>query len=460
MAVTSPRDEEPEVRSFDVAIIGMGPGGEATAGRLLHAGRSVAVVERELIGGECAYWACIPSKTLLRAPEAQHEAARTAGVSRPDLNWTELREYRDYMVRHFDDAKQIRDYESSGATVLKGVARLTDPGRLEVDGEPLQADHIVIATGSTPLRPPVEGLDSVRVWTNREATSLGDIPSRVVLIGGSAVGVELGQFFARMGARTSIVQRASRLLDREDPRVGQLAQQMLESEDVDIRTGHQVARARPVGDAAVVTLDDGSEIEADVVVLAAGRRPNTDGLNVSAAGVVLDERGAIPVDDRCRAGERLWACGDVTGVALFTHVATYQGRVIADNILGRDRRASYRGVPRVVFADPEIAAVGLTADQARVDGIDVAEMEVDLVEHLARPWTYEREPRGALGLLVDRGRRVVVGAWAVAPLAGEWIHQAALAIRAEIPLDVLADSIAQFPTYSEALPNAVDHLSL
>src|SRR6266702_5335523 len=200
----------------------MGPGGEAAAGRLLEAGRRVAVIERELIGGECAYWACIPSKTLLRGPEARAEAGRAAGVASPALEWPGLREYRDYMVRHLDDTAQVSGYEQAGATVIKGAARIAGPGTVEAGGQLLEGGHIVIATGSAPLRPAVDGLDDIEVWTNREATTVRDIPGRALMIGGSAVGVDLVQFYARMGAQVTIVQRAGRLIDREDPRVGEL----------------------------------------------------------------------------------------------------------------------------------------------------------------------------------------------------------------------------------------------
>src|SRR5215472_602656 len=225
------------VDRFDVIIVGMGVGGEAAAGRLLAAGRRVAVIERELIGGECAYWACIPSKTLLRAPEVRGEASRAAGVATPAIDWPEVRDYHDYMIRHLDDTAQVKGYEQAGATVIKGPARLAGPGQVEAGGQLLQADHIVIATGSRPLRPPIEGLDEVTAWTNREATTVRDIPGRVLLVGGSAVGVELGQFYARMGAQTTIVQRADRLIDREDPRVGELAAQALAADGVTIHVG-------------------------------------------------------------------------------------------------------------------------------------------------------------------------------------------------------------------------------
>jgi pyruvate/2-oxoglutarate dehydrogenase complex dihydrolipoamide dehydrogenase (E3) component len=448
------------VDRFDVIVIGMGCGGEIAAGRLLAAGKRVAVIERELIGGECAYWACIPSKTLLRGPEARVEASRVAGLATPALEWPGLRDYRDYMVGHLDDSARVESYEQTGATVIKDAARLAGPGRVEAGGQLLEADHVVIATGSQPVRPAVEGLDQVPVWTNREATSVRDIPSRVLLIGGSAVGVELGTFYARMGAQTTIVQRGDRLMEREDPRVGELAAEALAAVGVTIHTGRTVTRAQPAAGGTLLTLSDGSQVDTDVVILGSGRTPRTAGFGLETTGVGLTGRGGIAVDQQCQAGPGLWAVGDVTGVAMFTHLAKYQGRVVADNILGRDHPASYEGIPRVVFGDPEIAAVGLTATQAAARGIATAAAEISVADSADRSWTYERDPRGAVSLLADRDRRVLVGAWAVAPLAGEWIHYAALAIRAQIPIDTLLDQVAQYPTYTEAWLAALEQLSL
>jgi dihydrolipoamide dehydrogenase len=446
---------------FDVIVVGMGPGGEVAASRLLAAGRRVAVVERELVGGECAYWACIPSKTLLRPPEVRAEAEQAAGTSRPTLDWPALRAYRDGMIRHLDDAGQVTGYEDRGATVVKAAGTITgrSPWLVEAGDRTLTAEQVILATGSEPVRPPVDGLDRIPVWTNREATTLREIPERAVLVGGSAVGVELGQFLARMGSSVTLVQRAPQLLNREDPRVGELVAEQLRADGIDVRLGCQVSAARPDGAGAVVELDDRSTVPADVVVLGAGRRPRTDGLGLAAHRVALDRRGALAVDGQGRVtDDGLWAVGDVTGVALFTHVAQYQARVVADTILGKPRTADYTGVPRVVFADPEIAAVGLTRAQAEDRGLDVSSVEIDLPKVLARPWTYQTEPSGTLALLADRERGVLVGAWAVAPLAGEWIHQAALAIRARVPLAILRDSVAQFPTFSQGFLPALESL--
>ncbi len=443
---------------FDAIVIGMGPGGEVAASRLLAAGRRVAVIERQLIGGECGYWACIPSKTLLRPPEACGEVDRAAGVAGARLDWPATRDYRDYMIRHLDDSKQVEGYAEQGATVIKGTACITGPGAVEVDGRSLSAHDIVIATGSDAAVPPVQGLDAVPVWTNREATTLTEIPSRVVMLGGSAVGTELGTFLHRFGAQVTIVERSATLLSREEPRVGELLAERMRAEGIDVRTSASATTAHRDGADTVITLDDGTQLRCDVVVVGAGRRPRTAELGLDAIGVTLGDNGEIRVDEYCRAAEGLWAIGDVTAIMPFTHVAKYQARIATDAILGRPRAASYHGIPRVVFTDPEVAAVGLTHAQAQQQGLRTTSVELNLANAIARPWTYEQNPQGHLGLLADADQRVLLGAWALAPMAGEWIHQAALAIRTRTPLDILLDQVAQFPTYSEGFLAALDKL--
>jgi dihydrolipoamide dehydrogenase len=446
---------------FDVILLGMGPGGEAAAGRLIKGDKKVAVVEKELIGGECAYWACIPSKTLLRPPEAKSEADRAFGTTTPTLEMNELFDYRDYMIRNLDDSGQIGGYEKKGVTVVKGEGRLSGPGKVEVNGETLEAEHVIVATGSEPNMPPVEGLDEVTVWTNREVTTTREVPGRVLIVGGGPNGVEAGQWLSRFGSEVTIVQSPERLMNREDPEAGRLVEEALEEDGIRVLTGRKALKARKAGEGAIVELDDGTEIETDVVVVAAGRKPRTEGIGLQTVDVEPTDKG-LPIDDHCRLNgmQGLWALGDVTGVALFTHVALYQGRIVADNILGKERRADYRGIPRVAFSDPEVAACGLTEERAREEGIDVAVATLDVTKAIARPWTYEEDPRGTLSLIADRERRVLVGAWAVAPLAGEWIHQASQAIRAEIPLEKLLDSVAQFPTYSEGYLEALEKLDI
>jgi pyruvate/2-oxoglutarate dehydrogenase complex dihydrolipoamide dehydrogenase (E3) component len=444
---------------FDAVVLGMGPGGEVAAGRLVGGGMKVAIVERELIGGECAYWACIPSKTLIRPPEAKSEARRAAGTATPTLELNEVFDYRDSMIRNLDDSKQVEGYEERGAKVFKGEGRITGPGTVEVDGEALCADHVIVATGSDASIPPIEGLEGVPVWTNREATTLKEVPRRAVLVGGGPVGIELGQMLSRFSSEVTIVQSANRLINREDPKVGELIKGYFEEEGIDVRVGRKVTKARKDGDTTTVELDDGSEVATDVIVIGTGRKPRVERIGLESIGIEPDEKG-LPVDDHCRLAEGLWAIGDATGIMLFTHVAMYQARVVADNILGKERRADYRSIPRVVFSDPEIAAAGLSEERAREEGFDVATATVELPGVLARPWTYEQNPRGHLGLVADRQKRTLVGAWAVAPQAGEWIHQASLAIRAEVPVETLLDTVAQFPTYSEAYLKGLEGLHL
>jgi pyruvate/2-oxoglutarate dehydrogenase complex dihydrolipoamide dehydrogenase (E3) component len=446
--------------NFDAIVVGMGPGGEVAASRLLAAGRRVAVVERELIGGECAYWGCIPSKTLLRPPEARGQVDRAAGVGGARLDWPDTRAYRDQMIRHLDDSNQVSGYQKQGATVIKGAGRITGPGTVEADGQVLRAEHLIVATGSEAVLPPIDGLDEVPVWTNREATTLKEIPKRVLMIGGGAVGVELGQFLRRYGAEVTLVDVAPRLLAREDPRLGELISEYLSDDGVQIHTGVTPTRVDRDGDQTVLHLQDGTELRGDVLVVGAGRRPRTGELGLDSVGVQMDAHGAVAVDEHCRAADGVWAIGDVTGIMQFTHVAMYQARVVADNILGNPRRARYDGIPRVIFSDPEIAAVGLTSEQAQQQDLPVTTAEIDLTQAIARPWTYEKDPRGHVGLLADRERKVLLGAWAVAPQASEWIHQAALAVREQIPIERLLDQVAQFPTYSEGYLKALEQLEL
>jgi pyruvate/2-oxoglutarate dehydrogenase complex dihydrolipoamide dehydrogenase (E3) component len=459
--VALPRYGGSEVaEKFDAVILGMGPGGEVVAERLLAAGKKVALVERELLGGECAYWACIPSKTLLRPPEVKSEATRAFGTSTPELYLENIFDYRDYIIRNLDDSGEVKRYEEKGATVIRGEGCLDGPGRVEVNGETLEADHVVVATGSTSNMLPIDGLEDVPVWTNREATTTREVPERAVIIGGGPNGIETSQWLSRLGSQVTLVHHSEVLINREDPKVGEIIQPILEEEGIDVRVGRKVEKARKENDGSVVvTLDDGDEVEMDVVVTVAGRTPRVEGIGLESIGVEPDKKG-LPIDDRCRLAEGVWAVGDVTGVMLFTHVAQYQGRIVAANILGGDRRASYRGVPRVVFSDPEIAATGLTEEEAREEGIDVAAINLELPQAVARPVTYEKEPRGNLGLVVDQQERILVGAWAVAPLAGEWIHQACLAVRTRMPVDILLDSVFQFPTFSQAYLAALEKMDL
>lgn len=444
-------------RVYDAVVLGAGPAGEVAVSRLASQGLLVALVERELIGGECAYWACIPSKTLLRAPEVRGEAARAAGVAEPEVRWPEVAAYRDVMIRHLDDSAQEAGYRDQGVDVHRGRARVLGPGRVDVDGVELRTRRLVIATGSDARIPTIEGLAEAGFWTNREATTLSEIPESIVILGGGPVGVELGQFLARFGSRVTIVQGAERLLPREDPAVGGLVLEALRADGIDVRLGAKVVRVSRQGEDRVVHLDGGETVNGREMLVATGRAPRVGGLGLETLGIEVAADG-LRVDERCRVAEGVWAVGDVTGVLAFTHVGMYQARIAAQDIAGQPARADYRAIPRVAFCAPEVAAVGLTEAQAHEQGLDVSTARVSLAESIARPWTYEQDPSGELGLVADRARGVLVGAWAVAPLAGEWIHYAALAIKTETPLAVLRDTVAQFPTFTEAYLKGVEQL--
>ncbi len=445
--------------AYDAMVIGAGPAGEVAVSRLLKQGLRVALVEREMVGGECAYWACIPSKTLLRPPEARAESRRAPGLAEPEQNWNEIVEYRDYMIRDLDDSSAAESYENIGVAVLRGNARVGGPGIVEVDGRAVRSEVIVIATGSEPTLPPIEGLDSVDHWTNREATTFSEVPRDVIVLGGGPVGIELGQMLHRYGAEVTIVQASERLIDREDPPVGEMIAAALREDGVGLRLGRRARRARREDGRTTLELDDGESVDAERLIVATGRQPRTSDLGLDSIGVMLGDRGEIPIDERCRVTDGVWAIGDVTGVSMFTHVGKYQARVACRDIAGSDVRADYQAIPRVVFSDPEIAAVGLTSEQAADQGIDLAEGRADLMG-VSRTETYGKGVGGELRVLADRERRILVGAWAVGPLASEWIHQAVLAVKTRTPIEVLCDTVAQFPTFSEAYLNAVEDLDL
>lgn len=442
--------------SYDAVIIGSGSGGRGVARRLNKAGMRVAMVESELVGGECPFWACIPSKALLRPVEVVSEAGHAPGLSPPSPDWDAVRDYRDYMNSGLDDSKKFASYSEQGIEIIRGVGRIAGRGVVEVSGRRLQTERIVAATGSEAAVPDIPGLSDVEYWTNREGTSFGQVPRSTVVLGGGPVGIELGQLLRRYGSRVTIVEAAERLLAREHPRAGELLSELLQAEGIDVRTGVGAERVQDGRGAVTVSLSDGTAVEAERVLVATGRRPRVEGIGLEEVGVDTDQRG-IKIDHRCRAAAGVWAVGDVTGVAPFTHVAAYQARVAVADILGREARADYRAIPRVVFSDPEVAAVGLNAEQAVEAGVDIVEVQVGLDE-LDRTETYGRELKGEMGLIADRRRGVLVGAWAVGPLAGEWIHMAVLAVRAEVPLAVLRDTIVQFPTFSEAMQVGLEKL--
>jgi dihydrolipoamide dehydrogenase len=448
---------------FDAVLLGAGPGGRHAAQALAAGGMTVAVVEAELVGGECPYWACIPSKTLLRPVEVRAEAAHVPGLgATPAPDWAEVRAYLEYMTSGLDDAKKTRKLQDQGIEVVRGRGRLDDEGGrvVRVGARVLRTERVVVATGTTTALPPVDGLADVPFWTNREATTLREVPSSVVVLGSGPVGTELAQMLVRFGSEVTLAEPGPCPLPRGEDLARRHVRRALEDDGVAIRdgaAGHAVAVRRD-GPGVEVRFEDGGTVGAAVLLVATGRRPRVDGLGLEAAGVRTDH-GAVVVDDHLRAADGVWAVGDVTGVAPFTHVASYQARIAAADMLGRPVAADYRGIPRVVFTDPEVAAVGPLPEDLRAQGVEVLSHEVELSATDRTP-TYGRDLHGGLVVHADPVRRVLVGATGVGPLASEWIHTLALAIRAEVPVEVVADAIFQFPTFSELVASAVRGLDL
>ena len=468
------------MEQFDVVVLGAGSAGKWVAGAVAGAGRSVALVEPHRVGGECPYVACIPGKALLRSAQARGIArhladlgATSAPVTLDDdeAAYQAAAARRDRLSADRDDSGAAREVIERGVTLIRGAGHVTGPGAVEVTvalpdggagtgertedpwarGRPVGYRDLVIATGSRPAIPPISGLDTVGAWTSDRALSEPVRPRSIVVLGGGAVGCELAQAYAGFGVTVTLVEAAPQLVSGEDPAIADAMAEVLRGSGADVRLGAEVKAAEATADGGTrVHLDGGETIESERIIVAVGRTPASSGLGLGELGITAADDGALIVDAHCRVEgqDHVWAAGDVTGLAPYTHGANYQALVLSENLLGGDRRADYRAVPRVVYTHPPMASVGMSAGQARGAGIEAITATMDL-SGLARVHT-DGAAGGRLILVADRARQVLVGAAGVGPGADDWISEASVAIRASVPLRLLADVVHPFPTIAQA----------
>ncbi len=443
------------MQRFDIVVIGAGGAGEAAVHLATGRGATVAVIDQELFGGSCPYWACMPSKALLHAASVHHAGG--------DYPWSKASGFRDYMINREgtdwpDDGGHVSSLEAAGATVIRGSARFAGPGHVTVraaDGTEteLEAGAVIVAVGSHSRIPDLPGLEDIEPWTNRQGTSTRELPKSLVILGAGPTGVELSQVYARYGVAVTLVHPRERVNDKDHPRSSEVVAAALAADGVTMRLNVRAERiaARAGADGAyVVHLSDGATVEGHEVVLAIGRDFPVEELNLGAIGVESVD-GRLEVDDRLRIAENVYVAGDVAGPEMHTHLAHYQGEMAARLALGDDVRPDHSAIPRAIYTDPESASVGLRLEEARERGIDAAEFSVDLA-NTAKGYT--AEAKGHATIVVDRGAGTVVGAFLAGPAVSETIHEAVLAIKLQTPLAVLADTIHAFPTVARVLGTA------
>jgi dihydrolipoamide dehydrogenase len=455
---------------FDIVVLGAGSAGEWIWRQLPD--QRVAVVESAMVGGECPFLACIPSKSMLRSAhvrrllaEAKRLGAAPGAVQIGDHAeaFAEAVGRRDRSSERRDDATNARELAGSGATLFRGHGTIVSPGRVRVDqagggSVDLVYGDLVIATGSAPRLPSTSGLAQAPVWHSPDALSSSELPRRLAIIGGGAVGCELAQVYSAFGVAVTVLETASHLLPSEEPFLGEMLADAFGKDGIEVRLESAVEQVRPQARATVLVLADGQLLEADRILVASGRIPRVDGLGLEVLGIEPSPTG-LTIDASCRliGADHVWAAGDVTGIAPFTHAANYQGRILATNLGGGHAQADYGAIPRAVYTDPAVAAVGLTRSDAEASGIEVVSAGLDLAE-TARALTDGAKSAGRLQLLADRQHRWLVGAAIIAPCADELIGEAVLAIRAKVPLDLLGEVVHPFPTYSEAYERPIQEL--
>jgi pyruvate/2-oxoglutarate dehydrogenase complex dihydrolipoamide dehydrogenase (E3) component len=444
-----------EREQFDVVVIGAGPAGEVVAGDLAAGGKKVAVVERERVAGECSFWACMPSKTLLRPVELLTAARRVPGAREAvsgEFDVAAALAWRDRMVSNWGDAGYATWLTDRGIELIRGDGRLVGDGDVDVENRRLHADEIILATGSHTRVPPIEGLLETRYWTNREATGVKQLPERLLILGGGAVGVELAQAYARMGSSVALVEGADRILPGEDPTVGEAIGDALKADGVELHLSVKATKVHGGEHEQRVELSDGSELRGDELLVATGRQPNVDGLGLESLPVKI-ENGAVVVDKRLRAAPGIWAIGDTNGINMTTHAGKYQARLVAAEILGHGYDADYSAVPRATYTDPNVFGVGHTPSSAEAAGINFVTGSGELAQTAASSIVREdwRNAFAEFLTLVADADGTVIGAFAVGPHASDWMGQLTLAVRAKVSAATLAQTIQPFPALSEVI---------